>query len=77
MKNIFSFGYCGKGEGFCTPATRTGPASPKKSGAGCSLENVNIIGGDLPRSIGGGGVKLDRDSSDQCFIRYITLKLKC
>jgi len=65
------FGFCGKGEGFCTPSTRVGPAGrpPQKSGSGCSLLMTEIIGGDLPRSVGGGGVKLDRDSADQCFIR--------
>ena len=43
--------------------------SLRKSGAGCSLQDTDIVGGDLPVSLGGGGVTLDRDSSDQCFTR--------
>merc|ERR1719483_911151 len=66
------FGYCGSGEGFCTPSIRTGPAGrppARRSGAGCSLENTEIVGGDLPVAVGGGGIKLDRSVSDECFNR--------
>jgi len=63
-----SFGYCGKGEGFCIPATRRGPES-RKTGAGCSLEDTEFVGGDIPRSLGGGGIKLDIDSAESCFAR--------
>ena len=67
---FWRFGYCGKGEGFCTPATRSGPADrANKAGAGCSLEQTQIVGGDLPRQLGGGGIKLDRDSPEFCFSR--------
>ena len=67
------FGYCGNGEGFCTPSTRTGPAgrapTRRRSGAGCSLQNTEIVGGDLPVAVGGGGIKLDRAVADECFNR--------
>ena len=78
---VIRFGFCGKGEGFCTPSTRVGPAGkpPRKSGSGCSLLMTEIIGGDLPRSLGGGGVELDRaeQRADQCFIRFLMTILKC
>ena len=49
-----------------------GPAgpSPAKSGAGCSLENTEILGGDLPVTLGGGGVELEVEASQQCYNRY-------
>jgi len=73
-----SFGFCGMGEGFCTPSTRTSsggsssrsrPASRTRSGAGCVLEEVEWVGGDLPAIVGGGGIKLDRNTADECFNR--------
>lgn len=60
------FGYCGKGKGFCFPAEKQDD-DPESSG--CILENTEIIGGDLPQSAGGGGVKLDMDSPEQCSAR--------
>ena len=73
INNFLRFGYCGNGEGFCTPSTRTGPAgrptTRRKSGAGCSLEDTEIVGGDLPVAVGGGGIKLDRSEADECFNR--------
>ena len=72
-----SFGFCGKGEGFCTPSTkrasgttsRARPANRARSGAGCVLDNVEWVGGDLPAILGGGGIKIDRDTADECFNR--------
>ena len=75
----FRFGFCGKGEGFCRPPTRVGPAgkAPQSDDDdGCSLLMTEIVGGDLPRRIGGGGVKLDKDSADQCFIRFVKNKIR-
>ena len=73
LSSCLRFGYCGNGEGFCTPSTRTGPAgrpsTRRKSGAGCSLEDTEIVGGDLPVAVGGGGIKLDRSEADECFNR--------
>jgi len=72
------FGFCGKGEGFCTPSTRTDsgnggsrarPASRRRSGAGCVLDDVEWVGGDLPVIVGGGGIKIDRNTADECFNR--------
>ena len=60
------FGYCGKGKGFCFPAEKPDDA-PESSG--CILENTEIIGGDLAKAAGGGGVKLDMDSPEQCSAR--------
>ena len=75
-------GYCGTGEGFCTPAprrsgggsrgtsgTRTRTGSRSRSGAGCVLEDAEWVGGDLPGIVGGGGIRLDRDTADECFNR--------
>ena len=66
------FGYCGTGEGFCTPSTRTGPAGKpptrRKSVDGCSLEDTEIVGGDLPVAVGGGGIKLDRSEADEYLV---------
>ena len=64
----FRFGYCGKGKGFCFPAEKPKPDEAPES-SGCLLENTEIIGGDLPQSAGGGGVRLDIDSPDQCSAR--------
>jgi len=72
-----AFGFCGKGEGFCTPSTkrasgttsRARPANRARSGAGCVLDNVEWVGGDLPAILGGGGIKIDRDTADECFNR--------
>eukprot|EP00090_Calanus_glacialis_P014339 TRINITY_DN2312_c0_g1_i2.p1 TRINITY_DN2312_c0_g1~~TRINITY_DN2312_c0_g1_i2.p1 ORF type:complete len:330 (-),score=69.34 TRINITY_DN2312_c0_g1_i2:58-1047(-) len=73
------FGFCGKGEGFCTPstrrdsgtatATRTRPATRTRSGAGCVLDDVEWVGGDLPAIVGGGGIKIDRNTANECFSR--------
>jgi len=71
------FGFCGSGEGFCTPATRTGPAGPPPnervrpslSGAGCTLPNTEIVGGDIPVSLGGGGITVDGNTPESCNIR--------
>ena len=78
------FGYCGKGEGFCTPSSRSNlrlntsarqrksnQTKTSKSGAGCVLENVEWVGGDLPPIVGGGGVRLDKNTSDECFNRFV------
>ena len=48
------YGYCGKGEGFCTPATR--PTTPAPPPEGCLLEDTEIVGGDLEAGRGGGGL---------------------
>ena len=72
-----SFGFCGKGEGFCTPSTRRDsgtasrarPATRSRSGAGCVLDDVEFVGGDLPAIVGGGGIKLDRNTATECFNR--------
>ena len=40
-----------------------------KSGAGCVLENAEWVGGDLPPIVGGGGVRLDMNTSEECFTR--------
>merc|ERR1711892_54822 len=74
-----SFGFCGKGEGFCTPSTRRDsgsgtasrarPATRTRSGAGCVLDDVEWVGGDLPAIVGGGGIKIDRDTATECFNR--------
>merc|ERR1712117_286245 len=76
-----SFGFCGTGEGFCTPAPRrsgssgarpasgSGSRSRTRSGAGCVLDDAEWVGGDLPAIVGGGGVRLDRDDADECFNR--------
>jgi len=40
-----------------------------RSGAGCVLEDVEWVGGDLPPIVGGGGVSLDRNNSEACFTR--------
>lgn len=51
---VCRYGYCGQGEGFCTPATRpTTPAPPQE---GCLLEDTEIVGGDLEAGRGGGGL---------------------
>lgn len=73
------FGFCGTGEGFCTPAPRrsgSGGARPAsggrgrtRSGAGCVLDDAEWVGGDLPAIVGGGGIRLDRDDADECFNR--------
>lgn len=71
------FGFCGKGEGFCTPSTRRDsgtasrarPATRSRSGAGCVLDDVEFVGGDLPAIVGGGGIKLDRNTATECFNR--------
>jgi len=69
-----SFGYCGEGEGFCFPsATTDAGLLPKRrdgvfrSGAGCSVTNVEYVGGDLPVTSGGGGFRTDRNTSRACF----------
>jgi len=73
-----SFGFCGMGEGFCTPSARgsgTGgagrarPTGRRRSGAGCTLQDTEWVGGDLPAILGGGGIRLDRDTADECFNR--------
>ena len=73
--DIPSFGFCGTGEGFCTPSNR-GTNNPDsrtrtrtRSGAGCVLNDAEWVGGDLPAILGGGGVELDRDTADECFNR--------
>ena len=63
------FGYCGKGKGFCFPAEKKPDADEAPERSGCILENTEIIGGDLAQSAGGGGVKLDIDSPEQCSAR--------
>ena len=65
---LFRYGYCGKGKGFCFPAEKPKSDEAPES-SGCLLENTEIIGGDLPQSAGGGGVKLEIDSPDQCSAR--------
>jgi len=45
-----TYGFCGSGPDYCRP--------------GCVLEDVEIIGGDLPFNAGGGGFAADRD--DDC-----------
>ena len=66
------------GEGFCTPSSRgtnnrggsrARPAGRTRSGAGCVLDDAEWVGGDLPAILGGGGVRLDRDTADECFNR--------
>jgi len=76
-----SFGFCGTGEGFCTPAPRrsggggarargsSGTRTRTRAGAGCVLEEAELVGGDLPVIVGGGGISLDRDTADECFNR--------
>lgn len=73
------FGFCGKGEGFCTPAPRRsnsgarpasgGTRTRTRSGSGCVLDDAEWVGGDLPTIVGGGGIRLDRDDADECFNR--------
>ena len=46
----------------------SGP-TPAKSGPGCSLENTEILGGDLPVTLGGGGVELEVEAPQQCYNR--------
>ena len=41
-----------------------------RSGAGCVLEDVEWVGGDLPPIVGGGGVSLDSNNSEECFTRH-------
>ena len=69
------------GEGFCSPAPRrsggsgsrargsSGTRSRTRSGAGCVLDDAELVGGDLPAIVGGGGITLDRDDADECFNR--------
>jgi len=88
-----SFGFCGMGEGFCTPSSRSRPvlgrqrdeepdsrgtsnrgssgsrSGVRRSGAGCVLEDTELVGGDIPAILGGGGISLDRDTADECFRR--------
>ena len=40
-----------------------------RSGAGCVLDDAELVGGDLPVIVGGGGITLDRDDADECFNR--------
>ena len=35
------------------------------------LENVEWVGGDLPPIVGGGGLRLDKNTSDECFNRFV------
>jgi len=72
------FGFCGMGEGFCTPSSRgtnnrggsrARPTGSRRSGAGCVLDDAEWVGGDLPAILGGGGIELDRDTADECFNR--------
>ena len=50
---------------------KTTRTTSSKSGAGCVLEDVEWVGGDLPPIVGGGGVRLDKNTSEECFTRYI------
>lgn len=64
-----SYGYCGSGKGFCTEGTKSGPGenSPQRSGSGCSLENVEFVGGDLSPLEGGGGIQLQKNNDKECY----------
>jgi len=76
-----SFGFCGMGEGFCTPSSRPDSRGTsnrgssgsrggvRRSGAGCVFEDTELVGGDIPAILGGGGISLDRDTADECFRR--------
>ena len=33
------------------------------------LDDVEFVGGDLPAIVGGGGIKLDRNTATECFNR--------
>ena len=67
------------GEGFCSPAPRRSGSGGSRargssgtrtrSGAGCVLDDAELVGGDLPVIVGGGGITLDRDDADECFNR--------
>ncbi|XP_023344219.1 uncharacterized protein LOC111713571 [Eurytemora carolleeae] len=63
------FGYCGSGEGFCTPAEGSSGGSPgtRRSGSGCSADDVEYVGGDLSPLLGGGGVRIEKNSSKACY----------
>jgi len=70
------FGFCGDGEGFCTdvavdesrrPVNRQGGSGVNRAGSGCTVDDLEYIGGDLPPIVGGGGVRVDRNSSKECF----------
>ena len=57
------FGYCGAGEGYCTDpeeeVVETIEPVTNANDTGCYMPNIEIIGGDLPRNVGGGGLILD------------------
>jgi len=72
-----SFGFCGMGEGFCTPSSRVdsrgtggrGGGGVRRSGSGCVLEDTELVGGDLPAILGGGGISVERDTAEECYRR--------
>ena len=57
------FGYCGAGEGYCTDpeeeVVETIEPVTNANDTGCYMPNIEIIGGDLPHHVGGGGLQLD------------------
>ena len=71
-------GYCGTGAGYCSQQgpgpgrvgrQRAGAEGAARAGAGCVLENTEWVGGDLPVLVGGGGLRLERNTSEACYTR--------
>jgi len=76
------FGYCGAGEGYCTDpeeeVVETIEPVTNANDTGCYMPNIEIIGGDLPRNVGGGGLELDpgqqvEDCQERCRLNPLCL----
>ena len=52
--DVFRFGYCGEGPGYCEPVD------------GCLLQGLDIIGGDMSKEEGGEGVSVEKGDLDGC-----------